>query len=292
MAILDSLQVFYGEATAARARVYARVPLPPEGEGWRLSGTITGPHSSLGNTLPATVRLRDRGPGPTLLAEAALPDPCFWSPKMPALYEVELELLDPSGEVREIAVRSLGIRALGVRGRSLLLEGKRWVLRGVHRRHDTNAPLEAWREFAAMLVESPDEQLCREASRQGVWLVAVISGNSREVEAELRRLSQSAAVAIAVVDCRGEVDEKIAAAAPNILLAQWANGSRPAAWANVTFATIASPEDFGRRFADAEIPIVAVRSADAADLHEARAGCDALQRDLAPYGDFAGYVMS
>jgi hypothetical protein len=43
---------------------------------------------------------------------------------------------------------------------------------------------------------------------------------------------------------------------------------------------------------EAELPIVAVRRLDQKlPLADARAACDALQRDLAGIGQFAGYVV-
>ena len=34
----------------------------------------------------------DRGPGASLLAEAIVPEPCFWTPEMPHLYQAEVQL--------------------------------------------------------------------------------------------------------------------------------------------------------------------------------------------------------
>lgn len=56
-----------------------------------LAGTMSGPRRKGSRTLPATVPLRpiaDAAPA----AEAILPDPCFWSPEMPFLYDIRVEL--------------------------------------------------------------------------------------------------------------------------------------------------------------------------------------------------------
>lgn len=294
MEFFDSLQVFYGEATAARARVYARAARRPEHAGCRLTGRITGPHSALGATLSATVPLRDLGPGATLLAEAVLPDPCFWSPDSPASYEVEVTLHDADGQTLATATRHLGMRALGARGASFYLEGKRWVVRGVDRRCDPTASVEAWRvAWAALLVTSPDEELCRQASEQGVLVVAWITGTSEDAVAELDRLSHWPAVGMAVIDCQEPCDQaSLTAAAPNILLGQtWRGQSAIPSWVQFLVAEAEPPATFGDQLTQVGRPVVALRRLDGrAAVQQARAACDDLQRDLAPLGDWAGYV--
>ena len=65
-----------------------------------------------------------------IVAEAIAPDPCFWTPELPFLYGEEIVVSRGSEVVAKIE-RSLGIRRLGVRERSLLFDGKRFVLRAV-----------------------------------------------------------------------------------------------------------------------------------------------------------------
>ena len=82
---LSDLDIFYGELTVNRAFVYARLPRPADDEGLSLVGQVRGPRCSRAQTLPLTSPLVDLGPGPTLLARALVPDPCFWSPDLPAI---------------------------------------------------------------------------------------------------------------------------------------------------------------------------------------------------------------
>lgn len=63
-----------------------------EGADTHLSGTVTGPRREGSRTLPATVRLASVSGRDVPTAEAVLPDPCFWSPELPFLYDVSLEL--------------------------------------------------------------------------------------------------------------------------------------------------------------------------------------------------------
>src|SRR5262245_46001615 len=127
---LPELDVFYGDLTVNRALVYARLPLPADAGPWSLGGHVRGPRCLTAQTLPVTSKLEDLGPGPTLLAKATVTDPCFWSPDLPAIYDVTVHLLR-GGEIAATASREIGLRSLGVRGRHLALESKRWVLRGV-----------------------------------------------------------------------------------------------------------------------------------------------------------------
>ena len=127
---LSQLDVFYGDLTANRAYVYARLPRIAGAESYSLSGEIRGPRTSTAATLPTTIRLEDQGPGPTLLGQAIVPEPCFWSPDLPGIYDVTVNLLHGEETVATVH-RQLGLRWLGVRGRHLALAAKRWILRGV-----------------------------------------------------------------------------------------------------------------------------------------------------------------
>src|ERR1700758_3777258 len=108
---LDTLELFFGEATDAEARIYARLPCDKPLDGWQLTGTLTGPECRFANTLPATFEFKDLGPGHDLLAEAIVTEPCFWTPELPFLYRcsVGVPRLDVAGG-------TTGKRSLPVRG--------------------------------------------------------------------------------------------------------------------------------------------------------------------------------
>src|SRR4051812_6948047 len=90
--LLDNLDVFYCELTPARATVYARLEGLGSTAGLSLTGYVRGPRCFYSKTLPATFRLQDAGPGPSLLAKSLVPDPCYWSPETPHIYDVTVEL--------------------------------------------------------------------------------------------------------------------------------------------------------------------------------------------------------
>ncbi len=159
MARLDDLEVFYGASTHAEAHIYARLPRPSAEPSLTLTGCVRGPECDYSRTLTCSTAIRDLGPGPVLLGRAAVPDPCFWSPELPALYRVVVELRRDR-TILEATERQIGIRQFGPRGRSLFLGGRRWVPRGVYRRQRVSGDLRVWREATALMVEhSPSDAL-------------------------------------------------------------------------------------------------------------------------------------
>lgn len=287
---LPSLDLFVGEATDAQCRVYARV----ENATGKLSGTITGPQCAYAQTLSASVDFNDRGPGKTLLAEAIVPDPCFWSPDLPHLYTVEMQL-ESDGQTLGQSRRLFGMRRLGARGRSLIFERERWVLRGVSYSGLTAEPIYQWHQaVAAMLVVNPSDELCEEASRVGVLLVATVTAANRSLPDELRRLSRWPAVAVIALE-QPPSDLPLRSLAPNVLLGQWFSAGEqvlPAPWANIALCRFESVAAFGRDSRDCRLPLIAVRSLpDIPSVGIAREHCDLLQADLAAVGDYAGYAI-
>ncbi len=290
----DAIDVFYGRVTNNLAQVYARAPRRDGDEGVTISGKVRGPLCRYSHTLPATLPLRDLGPGPTLLAQAVVPDPCCWSPSLPALYEVQVEVRD--GErVRVTARWSLGIRRFGAARKNLILEGRRWVLRGVECDADATTDLRHWRQAAAVLVtEQPADELCREASLEGVMIVARL-GES-DVARQLARLSRWAAVAVAVVPGPAwESMDELQQVAPNVLLAQPVADDTPVEprpQTDLLFCRVSSETKLAQAAARYALPIVAVRPFQKVlAVGRARRHCDRLQRDLAPHVDCAGYVV-
>src|SRR5215510_13429068 len=148
---IPQLDVFYGDLTVNRGLVYARLAVPEEGGPWSLAGQVRGPRCLSAQTLPVNSPVVDLGPGPTLLARATVSDPCFWSPDLPAIYDVTVNLLRGS-EVVATERREIGLRALGIRGKYLALESKRWVLRGVCAESTTATLPRHWHEAAAGFV--------------------------------------------------------------------------------------------------------------------------------------------
>jgi hypothetical protein len=286
----DRLEIFFGHASDALARVYARLRGPEATEGLKLFGTLAGPDCLYAQTLPATFSFVDLGEGNSLVAQAVVPEPCFWSPQMPHQYRADVRL-QRGGETVARAQRQLGIRLLGAAGRNLIHDGKRWVLRAVRGDEVATLDLHEWHEAeAALMVQNPPDELCREASRIGVLVVAELVTAD---PGEIRRLSRWPAVGLVVLDRAAEVD--LQGLAHNLLLAERFAADdplRPAPWANVAICEVARPEEMAAKAADCGLPILALRPGGPfAGVEPGRAQCDRLQRDLAGYGQFAGFIV-
>jgi hypothetical protein len=286
--LLDELEVFCGDISNAEARVYTRLPRPTGDGALRLTGTISGPYSRYNQTLAAKLPFVDRGPGDTLLAEAIIPDPCFWSPDLPLVYRAEIEL-QRLGETIARGRRLVGIRPLGVRGSKLIYDNRSFVLRAVHWDDVPPTPLAQWREEStAVAIDDPDDAWLDEASRTGIWVIARI-GEGSNLSVELRRLAQWPAVAlIAVSSAR---DSRPACPAGNILLAAIIEEeNRPVPWAHVAIT------DSNLLRAEPSVtpqtrPVMVERRGKFASVADARKACDQLQAELAPRGQFAGYCV-
>lgn len=255
---------------------------------------VRGPQCSLGRTLPATVHGADMGPGEGLLARVVLPDPCYWSSQMPALYQVNIELHQHGDDVDAVQ-RVFGMRMLNPRGKSLHLDESRWVPRGVQRQVAEPADLAAWREASAvMLVREPDDALCEAASHQGVAIISLLEGDSEHVQRELARVARYAAVFMAVIAGTDLDGAPLRQSAPNLLLAPLLDAGQSAeipSWARAAVVQVQDPATFGASVERIPVPVFAYRPLAApTPLEAARRECDNLQRDLAP-GDYAGYLV-
>jgi len=307
------LELFFGDASDAVARVYARLPCDETTTGSRLTGELTGPECRFAQTLSARIPFQDRGPGESLLAEAVVPDPCFWTPELPMLYRARIERKGPevSGqgpgiEGYEVVVTGhapekesfatvekwLGIRRLGTRGRSLVLDTVRWVPRGVLLERISRDDLKAAREADVVLCgPPPNDEICLEASRHGVPMLIDLSAQSGDAVEEVRRLGQWPAVFLVMLEAGATVDAAIRGAARNLLIAATFAANEPIvvpAWAQVALCDVTLEN--AQRLAVCPLPIL-VRRPAIANISEARAACDRLQYDLAPTGDFAGYLV-
>ncbi len=276
------LELFYGSLSPAVGRVYARWG-SAECAGISLRGTLTGPSCEYANTLPATSRFVDRGPGGPPLAEAVVPEPSFWTPEIPHLYRAELELLD-GGRVVAKAERTFGFRPLGAAGARLRLDGKNWVLRGVGIDEENVGELATWRESStAIVVKRPSDLLCEAASRLGVLVVAELDEPDL---VEIRRLGRWPAVGMVILPAGCDFDTR--AAAHNMLLVERLGGAQPSPWADALICELAAGHAWS--LPESSLPIIAERRQGATAVREGRAACDRLQAELATVGLLAGYI--
>ncbi len=266
-AALDRVQIFFGESSAAEARVYALLPAADGPADCTLSGVVVGPRCAYASTLEAAAPLVDRGQRrnggeAALVAEALVADPCFWSPDLPMLYQVRVELRR-AGKVIAAVEHTLGIRPLGTRDRKLLFGGRSYVLRGVHRDLAPEIPLQQWREAAtAMVAHAPDDELCREASRQGVLLVARLHESGPQLAAAVRCLGRWPAVVLVVIEDAGAIGDALRSEARNALFAQrFGPGASMEApcWADIIVSEGSDPAVLATRAAVCNQAVIAMR---------------------------------
>lgn len=288
---MNKPDVFIGECNNHVAHVYARLARPcREGE-LSLTGRVRGPTNVYGYTLATSYPFANLGAGDTTLLRAIVPDPCTWSPMTPTLYEYWIE--DRLGQLPPVHRQEFGIRQLGPRGKSFILDGKRWVPRAAHDDRLTES-WEMWRFRAAVRVtQAFDETLFAEASRAGVMIIHETTHKDPVgVRSLLAQLSDYAAVSMVLFQQDAALPAEIAHVAPNILLVKRINHLADMQdWVQAAWIDATDIDGFARLVASINTPIIAVRRYRGTSLAEARAAVDTLQADLAPIGQFAGYVV-
>jgi len=185
MASDPPLDCLLGRCDSLRAEVFFRAELPPglaAGEAL-LTGSLAGPDCRHAITLPVTAKLAAVPGSPSGQASAAptsvvarviLTEPSFWTPEVPSLYRLEARLVAGG---REVAAwrRPVGLRRLGVRGRSLWLDGRRHVPRGLVAPAE-RIELAAFRAAAvAAVVADPAEEFLARADLEGVAVLGLLA---------------------------------------------------------------------------------------------------------------------
>lgn len=280
------LDLFTGEVNENIAHVYARLPRTHTNQ--KITGRIRGPFNQFAQTLPANASFRDLGPGDTVLARAVVTDPCTWSPDSPALYQVKIETDVQSKQILNVVYGSelFGIRRFSAQGQDLSLDGKRWVVRGIANLEQA-CEFTEWREHAAVRVMSGfDNRWAANAAKSGVAVIVELDHAQAE---ELQFIANFPCVMIVIMS--EPPPENVKTLVPNLLLAQRVPPEQtPAVWADVAWVAI-NKEFPSTDLLHWNIPVVIERSGHYSSISEARTACDQLQADLAPLGQFAGYVV-
>jgi hypothetical protein len=207
-----------------------------------ITGTLKGPTCRRAITLPVTAKFlslpSDPSRSDSVIARAVLTEPSYWTPELPSLYQVSARLAVNGLEVATCG-RPVGLRRFGVRGRSLWLDGRRFVPRGllmeecdVDVRHFQAASLTA-------IVVDPSEAFLEHCDAEGVPVIAILaeaSGTPMPVAVAAERIAQwawHAAVLMAVMPlavCDGDRDhiaEATRGSRGTLLLAHEVDGSKP-----------------------------------------------------------------
>jgi hypothetical protein len=315
------LQVILGPCDDMRAEVFVRVALPTATrQSLQLEGEIIGPECRRSITLPAGASLIDLGPGEAgLLAKVVLTEPAFWTPELPNLYRLTARLV-ADGQAVAATSRRIGLRRSGVRGRSLWLEGRRWVPRGIAC-DPQSCDLAIMRDASvAAVVADPPESLLAAADDSGVAIIAVAemeSGWPLDADALVERIARWAmhpSVVLTILP-RAFTDAQLAAVAANarrlkgtmLLASVVAAASPPPSGVPagidclcVALGASGLPHDAWREAAPT-VPLIAWRRGGDEE-NAGRSGCDRLQAAVAAWGlaagrmhqpwDWAGYLVS
>lgn len=313
-----TLEWILGRCDSLRAEVFLRAGVPHgvDPAEVTLTGTLTGPECSRAITLPVTAKLavvkgaRPPASNDTVVARVILTEPSYWSPEVPSLYQLDATLLAGGREVVRWQ-RTVGLRPLGVRNRSLWLDGRRYVPRGLITRA-SDVVVEAFREAAvAAVVPDPDEQFLRRCDAEGVAVVGLLAdahgqpvGATGALE-HVARWAWHPSVLMALVPAAVDHQAVVAIATETLrrrgtlLVAREVDGSQPPPESSDGIDALAvslQPSDVPHpawRHASPRLPLLAWRrSAEGAMappvVAPSRRPCDALQASLAAWRTSAG----
>ena len=322
------MAILAGRADDMRAEIMVRISdCRMGGDPLHLTGTLVGPRRGRDMTLPTTVKLVDvtgdhpaAGAAGQVLARAVFTEPAYWTPELPNLYRLHAEV-QRGDQTVAVVDRMVGLRRLGVRGRSLWLEGRRWVPRGVTIPSTGFDPMSLRSLSAAALIDDPSDAICEAADQAGVAIVTRLedaAGRPLDCAVARERIaawSMHPSVVLAMVPRTVNVEDAtsiIAAVRPlkgTMLVGLEVDGTQPpdavqAVAVDAADCLVADlprdglPHD-GWRLWKANKPLVAQRAVATGSLAAHRQECDRLQAALAAWGcgqgpsqvpwDWAGY---
>ena len=322
------LAILAGRADDMRAEIMVRISdCRMGGDPLHLTGALVGPRRGRDMTLPTTVKLVDvtgdhpaAGAAGQALARAVFTEPAYWTPELPNLYRLQAEVRRGDQTVA-VVDRMVGLRRLGVRGRSLWLEGRRWVPRGVTISPMGFEPTSLRSLSAAAVIDDPSDVICEAADQAGVAIIAVlrsVDDQPFDRDTAARRIAAWAlrpSVVLAVVPRTASAEDSMAIIATvrplkgTMLVGLEVDGTQPpdavpAVVADAVDCIVVDlPRDglphHGWRLWKANKPLVAQRAVATGNLAEHRQECDRLQAALAAWGlaegatqlpwDWAGY---
>ena len=286
-----------GRAVDAEARIYLKAR--PAGDVQQIAGELYGPRCEYARTLPATfaVHPAQAGPSESSLASVLVPDPCFWTPTLPFLYDLDLRVTSAAGETQTFQ-ETIALKRFATAGKDWKLEGRRYVLRGAVPSATSIAGLESARKAeASLLVCQPNEDWLASASRWGVPILVDARAPGKDLGNLGSYLSWHPAVFSLVIDAKQLEDSREARVAALPLGIAITARSQADEFENRDFDYYVAELNQGERppawLLDSGKPAIAIRRGeDYADLGEARAACDRLQAELAPEFNLAGYYVA
>lgn len=171
--MLRSLQVTLGPATDSHATLFVRPPVEGFEPGWHLAGFVHGPRCQYARTLPTEFRLEDLGADPTPLAKVEVSEPCYWTPELPYLYELNVSLRDDFHEVESVTVLT-GLKRFAIDRGRFWLDRKPHVLRAWRAPGVDDPESIRWNDFRqahlSLWCDEPSDALLDAAAAYGVMV--------------------------------------------------------------------------------------------------------------------------
>ena len=259
-----------------------------------IAGRLHGPRCEYSRTLSAEYPLRQIAG----VAEVFVPEPCYWTPSLPFLYELSLAIRTGDGKVREYS-QPVGLRRWAAAGANFRLNGRRTVLRGAS--VDTIAPeqlADVHLAEATLIVLNPNAALCAAASRLGVSLIADLRAVPHNLAQSLAQLSWSPAVLLVLLDACQLASPPLRNHAPSqlplaqCLTAMAANTDLAQRQPDVLAVELEANQRPPAWLSDSGKPIIVMRRGQTyTSFTDARRDCDRLQAELVPQFDLAGYFV-
>jgi hypothetical protein len=261
---------------------------------------VVGPSCAYSQTLSASYWLSMQETDDAIVQNAIVTDPCYWTPELPFLYELQ-------GDSSE-SPKTIGLRDWRSQGHALRLDGQNLVLRGVPVGDEqlTNADWQALRDLQlALVVTDPSIEFCWSAARQGVPLVVMVEEGpdltdaqphgpgSHDLDDTLRQLAICPGVLIVLLG----VDALQAAidplpGGPLYGIAICDEVVAPPDWARCMGVVIEESKLAEVANERPNWPLLVFRHGDGFDTwQEARRACEQLQADCAPLTNLAGYFV-
>lgn len=314
-----SLSLILGRCDSLRAEIFLRAPMPDGADPGDavITGTLRGPECRGAITLPVTAKFvkvpggAGQAAAGTIVVRAILTEPSYWTPDLPSLYQFDATL---AVNGREIAVskRRIGLRRFGARGRSLWLDGRRYVPRGLVM-PEASIEIDQFRDAAsAAVVADPSDTFLDACDTEGVAVIGVLAdgaGTPLAIDAAADRVARwswhpSVLIALAPAGMSAQAIAGLATSGTRskgtMLLAQEVDGSLPPSVGNTEALLVSLREDSLPHPAwHANVPSVPLlaRRPDTRSSMISRRSCDALQAALAscrgqgPAWDWAGYCV-
>ena len=240
-----------------RSEGQASIRIAVDGRHEGVRGRLRGPFCQLSRTLPSNHKIEN--------GQAVIVDPCYWTPKLTFLYELRIDSEPHNFEIK------WGLRWCITDRNGIRLNGKNHVVRAICPNNDFEIS-EIRDQSASLIVRKFSPTLCEAASEIGVMLLHL--GSSSDEERQQLQLCPAVHFLASEIPLAADV------------LAMTNRQDVPK-----SVCLTGEQELVGGTNYKEQTPRFIVRPSHSGDLADLRRECDRLQRDVASFGQFAGYLV-